>query len=194
PQLSLPSLPSSFITVKKHLPKEQVHFVLGNLGTTLYNEDRYPMAVLDAILSGQGGRLFINLRDKKGLAYALTFVHREGIEPGIWAVYMATSPDKLDEALKGVKEEIRRLREKGVEDEEIERAKQYIIGNFVIGLQTNTQQALSMALNERYGLGYNYDEIYQKRIKKVKKSEIIKVIQSYLHEKNCVLSLVGPVK
>jgi len=194
PQLSLPSLPSSFITVKKHLPKEQVHFVLGNLGTTLYNEDRYPMAVLDAILSGQGGRLFINLRDKKGLAYALTFVHREGIEPGIWAVYMATSPDKLDEALKGVKEEIRRLREKGVEDEEIERAKQYIIGNFVIGLQTNTQQALSMALNERYGLGYNYDEIYQKRIKKVKKSEIIKVIQSYLHEENCVLSLVGPVK
>jgi len=194
PQSSLPSLPSSFITVKKHLPKEQVHFVLGSLGTTLYNEDKYPMAVLDAILSGQGGRLFINLRDKKGLAYALTFVHREGIEPGVWAVYMATSPDKLDEAIKGVKEEIRRLREKGIEEEEIERAKQYILGNFVIGLQTNTQQALSMALNERYGLGYNYDEIYQQKIKKVKKSDIIKVIRSYLHEENCVLSLVGPVK
>ena len=189
-----PLPPSQDVIVKKYLPKEQVHFVLGNLSTTLYSQDRYAMAVLDALLSGQGGRLFINLRDKKGLAYALSFVHREGIEPGIWGIYMATSPDTLKKAIDGVKNELEKLIKDGIKKEEVENAKEYVLGQFLIGLQTNSQQAISMALNERYGLGYNYDELYIENIKKVTKEDIIKVIKKYLAKKGYVLSLIGPIK
>jgi len=194
PHPPLPVAPKAPEFTKEVLPKEQVHFVLGSLGTTMYARDKFALAVLDAILSGQGGRLFINLRDKKGLAYALTFVHREGIEPGMWAVYMATSPQKLNEAIEGVKEELRKIIQNGISKTELNRAKEYVLGNFVIGLQTNSQQAMSMALNERYGLGYNYDEVYQKEIKKVTTQEIIKVIKTYLAQEGYVLSLVGPIE
>ncbi|MCD6320244.1 MAG: insulinase family protein [Candidatus Desulfofervidaceae bacterium] len=193
-QPPLPTAPNVPVSTKKILPKEQVHFVLGSLGTTMYAKDKLALAVLDAILSGQGGRLFINLRDKKGLAYALTFVHREGIEPGMWAVYMATSPQKLNEAIEGVKEELRKIIKDGISKAELNRAKEYVLGNFVIGLQTNGQQAMSMALNELYGLGYNYDEVYQEKIKKVTTQDIIKAIRTYLAQEGYVLSLVGPVE
>lgn len=194
PNPPLPVAPKVPKSTKKILSKEQVHFVLGGLGTTIYAKDKFAMAVLDAMLSGQGGRLFINLRDKKGLAYALTFVHREGIEPGMWAVYMATSPQKLHYAIEGVKEELRKITQDSISEAELNRAKEYVLGNFVIGLQTNSQQAMSMALNESYGLGYNYDEVYQEEIKKVTMQDIIKVVKTYLAQAGYVLSLVGPVE
>ncbi len=181
------------VVIKKELNKEQVHFVLGNLGTTIYSEDKYALTLLDAILSGQGGRLFIELRDKMGLAYALTFLHREGMDTGMWGVYMATSKERLKEAITSVQTELKRLLQKGITQEELKRAKEYVLGNFVIGLQTNSQQALSMALNERYGLGYNYDEVYQQKIKAVTVKEVNAVIQRYITPDAYVLTLVGRV-
>jgi len=188
-----PQAVSKPIVVKKELNKEQVHFVLGNLGTTIYSDDKYALTLLDAALSGQGGRLFIELRDKMGLAYALTFLHREGMDTGMWGVYMATSKGHLKEAITGVQNELKRLLQKGITQQELKRAKEYVLGNFVIGLQTNSQQAISMALNERYGLGYNYDEVYQKKIEAVTVKDVNAVIKRYITPDTYILTLVGPV-
>ena len=178
--------------VKQKIEKAQVHFVLGNLGTTIYKEDRFPLAIIDALLSGQGGRLFIPLRDVQGLAYSVSFLQREGIEEGNWCVYMATSPENLKRAIDGVIKILDKLKQ-GITDDELESAKRYIIGNFLISLQTNGQQSLSMALNERYGLGYDYDEEYIKNIEKVTKEEVIKTAKKYLTTNGYVLSIVGPI-
>jgi zinc protease len=72
--------------------KEQAHFVLGFLGATLRDEDRYPLEVLEAALSSQGGRLFYQLRDKESLAYALAFIARPNLDRGYIGVYMGTHP------------------------------------------------------------------------------------------------------
>src|SRR4030065_857264 len=76
--------------------KEQAHFVLGFLGTTLRDKDHYALEVLDAALSGQGGRLFYQLRDKESLAYAFAFMASGNPDSGFIGVYMGTHPDKLD--------------------------------------------------------------------------------------------------
>src|SRR3989337_2702503 len=76
--------------------KQQTHIALGFIGTTITSEAKYPLTVLSEILSSQGGRLFVELRDKESLAYALSAFSREGIEPGTFAVYMGTAPEKKD--------------------------------------------------------------------------------------------------
>ncbi|MGH9391500.1 MAG: M16 family metallopeptidase, partial [Vicinamibacteria bacterium] len=71
-----------------HRTREQAHLVLGFPGTTVRSDDRFALEVLNTILSGQGGRLFIELRDKQSLAYSVTSLSVEGYDPGYFAVYM----------------------------------------------------------------------------------------------------------
>jgi zinc protease len=82
--------------------KKQAHLVVGYPGTHLFDKDRYAVEVLASLLSGQGGRLFLELRDRQGLAYQVGAYSQEGIEPGYFAVYIATSPEKIGAALQGI--------------------------------------------------------------------------------------------
>src|SRR5215475_5731226 len=109
--------------------------VVGFPGLTIDDPDRFPLEVLSTILSGQGGRLFVELRDKKGLAYRISAFSLEGVDPGYFAVYMATSPENLDVAVTGSQEELAKIREKSVTKQELERAKKYLVGTHEISLQ-----------------------------------------------------------
>ena len=121
--------------------KEQAHFVLGFLGPTIRSKDRYAIEVLDAALSGMGGRLFYELRDKESLAYSLAFIGNVNLDPGYICVYMGTHPDKLERAIESVLRELKKVKDEGLTLDEVERAKRYLIGNFEIGLQTNGAKA-----------------------------------------------------
>lgn len=105
---------------------------------------------MSEVLSGQGGRLFIELRDRKSLAYTVSAFSREAVDPGLIAGYIATAPEKKDEAIKGLLEEFRKLRVEPVREEELARAKSSIIGNYEIGLQSVSSQAADMANNELF--------------------------------------------
>jgi zinc protease len=172
--------------------KEQAHFVLGFLGPTLHHRDRYALEVLDAALSGQGGRLFYELRDQESLAYALTFMANPNVDPGFIAVYMGTHPDKLEKAIQGVLRILKDVRDDGLTGEEVERAKRYLIGNFEIGLQTNGAQASQMSLDELYGLGFDHTEKYAKAIERVSKEDVQRVAREYLHLDAYRLAVLRP--
>jgi zinc protease len=192
PQIPSP-LPLGMVkTVSVVKPREQVHIVLGFLGATLSHEDRYALTLTNAILSGMGGRLFTNLRDKQSLAYSVTSFLRLGLDPGCFAVYMATSPDKYNQAVEGIKEELRRLTQEPVSQEELSRTKRYLIGNHEIDLQTNSDQAFDLAHNERYGLGYDFSEQYIKGIEAVTADDVLKMAQKYIQLDKYVLVTVGP--
>ena len=66
--------------------KNQAHVVYGFLALTIADPDLPALDVLTQILSGQGGRLFLELRDKQSLAYSVTAFDLEGVDPGIWGV------------------------------------------------------------------------------------------------------------
>lgn len=182
-----PPKPLTIMTRKKKL---QSHIVYGFLGTTFTRPDRYALEVLNYVLAGQGGRLFIELRDKQGLAYTVSSSSHEGIEPGYFMVYMATDPGKLNTALAGIREELEKIRNHPVSEEEMERAKRFIIGNYYLDLQKNNTVASLIAFNEIYSLGR--DELFRftDKIERVTREDILRVAKKYLRPEASVLSVV----
>ncbi len=180
-----------FLNIKKDI--RQVHIVLGFPGTTITSPERYSAEVLNAILAGQGGRLFTELRDKESLAYSLTSFLGLGLDYGSFAFYIGCAPEKRDKAIKALWREIYKVSNVTVDEQELERAKRWIIGNHEIGLQTNGAQALDMALNELYGLGYNFDSRYVQEINKVSAEAVRKTAQRIFKPEHYVLVKVGPL-
>ena len=190
PSMPLPLQNTKRIEVTKK--KEQAHFVLGFMGTTFHQKDRYAMEVLEATLSGQGGRLFSELRDKESLAYAVHFMAYPNLDPGFLGIYMGTHPDKLEKAIRRVLEELKKVKEEGFTEDEVARAKNYLIGNFEIGLQTNGAQAGQISFDELYGLGYDHFKNYPREIERVSKEEVQKVVEKYIALDTYALAIIRP--
>lgn len=172
--------------------KQQTHIALGFLGTTITSEAKYPLSVLTEILSSQGGRLFIELRDKESLAYALSVFSREGVEPGVFAVYIGTAPDKKNKAINGILRELKKVVTEKVTDQELKRAKSALIGGYEMSLQENMAQASDMANNELLGLGFDEYKRYPGKIEAVTEDDILKIAQRYIDLDAYTLSVVGP--
>ena len=160
--------------------KEQLHIALGFLGTTLHDQDRFPLEVLEAALGRQGGRFFTQLRDKEGLAYVTAFFVRSDLDPGYLGVYLATSPPKAEQAFQGIERILREVRDKGISQAELEQAKAYLIGNYAIDLQGPLAMASTMAFDERYGLGGDFYQRYPREIEQVTSADVLRVAQRYI--------------
>jgi zinc protease len=185
-----PLIAPRILTLKRE--KQQVHMVLGFPGATFNSPERYALEAMNAVLSGQGGRLFIDLRDRESLAYSVTSFPGLGLDCGSFAFYIACAPEKKDRALKGLWREIYRVTREPVTDDEIERAKKWLIGTHEIGLQTNRAQAMDMALNELYGLGYNFASEYVRKIDGVTAEQVLSVAKKLMNSEEYVLVRVGP--
>lgn len=183
--------PTAIRRAHKAVEKQQAHLVLGFQSVTLTDPDRYPLKVLDAILSRQGGRLFYELREKRALSYSVTAFAVEGIAPGVFGVYVGTDPSKVDEVVTAVWDELRRVRDEPVSPAELEQAKKYLIGSYEISLQSNASQAEEMAFNELYGLGYDNGRRYLAAIHKVTASDLQRVARTYFDENAYTLVTVG---
>jgi zinc protease len=178
--------------VETHRDREQAHLVLGFQGVDLFSEDRWTLEVMAAILSGQGGRLFYELRDRQSLAYSVAAFNVVGLDAGYFAHYIATSPEKVDEAVAGIEREIRRLQEEPVTSEELERAQRYLVGQRAISAQRTSNRAAFLAFDEAYGLGYDHHMRYADRILQVTPEDIQRVASRYLDLDEGVLSIVRP--
>ena len=172
--------------------KLQAHILLGARGTSLGNRDRYVLDVLETVLSSQGGRLFMELRDRQSLAYTVTAFNTPAYEPGAFAVYIATQPENCHKAIEGIRKELQKIREKKVSPEELERAKNYLIGSQALTIQTNSSQAWLMALYQRYGLGYDDYLSYPDHIRKVTADQVRKAARKYLSPERLVEVAVVP--
>jgi zinc protease len=147
---------------------------------------------MSTILAGQGGRLFIELRDKQSLAYSITAFSLEGLDPGYVAVYMGTSPDKVDQALGGIMAELKRMADEPVSPKELERAQRYLVGSHEIGLQKMGARAATLAFNEVYGMGYAEHARYGDRILGVTAEDVQRIARKYLTLDRYTLAIVGP--
>lgn len=154
------------------LDKAQSHLVVGYAGARVTDGWRRALEVLQTVLGGQSGRLFLELRDRRSLAYSVSAVLREGVDPGSFAVYLGTSPEKVDEAIEAVHQELGRVREERITAVELERAKEHLIGTHAIGLQRNGARAGVIALDTCYGLGPDAWSRYAEEIAAVSLEEV----------------------
>jgi len=171
--------------------RAQAHLITGVRGLTLHDDDRFALELLVATLSGQGGRLFLELRDKQSLCYSVAGYAVDGLEPGSFAVYMGTSPDKVDRALEGIDRIWQALVNEGLTEGEVARAKRYLQGSHAIGLQRTGARATSMTLNELYGLGHLHHVEHQRRLAAVTVDDVRRVAQRVLTRAR-VTAVVGP--
>lgn len=178
--------------LKKTLAKQQTHVVLGFLGLTMKDPRRRTQELLSTVLSGQGGRLFVELRDKRSMAYSVTGVAAEGVDPGYFAVYIATSPEKADLAVEGIKEELRRIREEPISALELERAQQHLIGTHAIGLQRNSSRAALLGLDYLYGVGDENFSHYAEQVMAVTREKVQQLAQALIDFERCATAVVGP--
>lgn len=170
----------------------QCHLVLGYLGLTLQEDARYALEVLTTILSGQGGRLFLELRDKQSLAYSVTAFNVEGLEPGYAAFYGATSPDKVEQLRDGMLHEIARCCNAEPAASELDRAREYLLGTHDIGLQKRAALCSTMVYDELFGLGHDDHTNYAKRVQAVTAKDVRTVAERIFQPERHVISVVGP--
>jgi zinc protease len=155
--------------------RAQAHLVIGFRGLSVRDDDRFALEVIAQILAGQGGRLFLELRDRRGLAYAVTATNAEGLAPGTFSVYVATAPERLDLARSGLLSELERLLDRPPEEAELERARRYLIGNAAIEEQRCAVHAAHVSLDALYGLGPDASRRYAERIAAVGKDDVLRV-------------------
>ena len=177
--------------VEKRLGREQVHIIVGGLGSTIIGSDRDAIRLMHTLLGGQSGRLFIELREKQSLAYTVSPIGFEGVERGYQGVYIACSPDKEKRAIDGIHAVLKKLAEKGPTSPEMARAKEYYLGRRAMDLQSDSSLASYYGLEGVYGLEPPGEAQIRKRIESVTSKQVQEVCRKYLVDANLVTSVVG---
>lgn len=173
------------------MKKEQTHVMWGHPGLSLNDPRRYALHVLQTVLAGQGGRLFIELRDKKSLAYSVSPVRMDGLGAGYFGAYIACSPEKVGAALEGIQDEFARLMEHPPTEDEIDRARRQLVGRSSIDLQRNGSVASAIAFDEVYGLDSEESLNPARRYADVSSKDLLSLARD-LFTKPKVISIVGP--
>ena len=173
----------------------QAQIIQGWMFPTINSEEYPAILLLNTILgaSGLSSRLFVELRDKKGLAYVVRSMYETFNKSACFSVYIATEPKNIKTSLQGFKIELDKIKNEIMQEEELENAKNNLIGKRDFFTETNLQQASLMGYHEDKGLGYNFEKELIERIKKVTVKEIQEIADKYIKEPS-VLTVLAPKK
>ena len=115
---------------------EQTHFCLGTSAYTKGEKERFALSILNNVLGGNmSSRLFQEIREKRGLAYSVGSYSRSYQDGGHFCVYGGTSPDRFEEVLDLTRIEFEKIRQEGISDDELSKAKTQVRGALVLGLE-----------------------------------------------------------
>lgn len=147
----------------------------------VYNEkDMATLKVINAILGeGMSSRLFQNLRDEKGLAYTVGSTVLQNILDGVFVAYIGTNNQSVNVAKQGMLNEIAALRSGYVSQKELQEAKDKILGNIIISIETNMDDASLLGYWGVSGRDINYLEKYKKQISEVSQTDILEFANKY---------------
>lgn len=170
--------------------KEQSHVIVGWQGLNITDHDRYVLHVIQAIMAGQGGRLFVELRDKNSLAYSVSPIRMESLECGYFGGYIACSPDKVEKAISMFHQEFQKICKTVVPPAELERAQRYLIGQNDIGLQRKSALCNTIAFDDFYGNDFN-ESLHIDKVYNSITSDDVKRVAERLFSQPHITSIVG---
>jgi len=179
-------------TVESRRDKAQGVIMVGFRGASLSSPDRYALELIDEASSDLGSRFFIRIREKMGLAYYVGASQMQGLVPGLFAFYLGTDPQKIERVKTEFLDEIHKLATEGLTPEELQRAKKKLIGQQEIANQSNDAFGYHCALDELYGLGFNYYKQLEHDVNAVTLEDIKKVAAKYFRHQPYVLATVRP--
>jgi zinc protease len=163
-------------------PAHQAQIFVGYLGPALMDPLYPALRVLGATLGGgMAGRLFVELRDRRGLAYStgvISLPFRTG--PAFFVAFLGTAPASAAAAEAGVLRELERARATAATADELARAKAYVRGQLSMDRRTNARQAWYLAFFEVVGAGWDFPERYARAIEAVTAEDVSRAAERYL--------------
>jgi zinc protease len=150
--------------------------------------DWIPLRLLQDVVSGLAGTFFAELRGRRSLAYTVFAGESSRELAGAFVGYIASEASKEKEARQGLLEEMQRLAEDGIREEDVARARSYLAGSMKIRLQTNSAIARDIAQNLLYGLGTDFTDRFLARVRTLQAEDLRAVAKKYLTGHNWVMA------
>lgn len=181
PQLDLPPVVVQPQSATTQQDTQQAIVMLGYLAAAAQEEDYIPLKLLSTYLgSGLSSRLFVELREKRGLAYDVSAFYPTRVDTSHFVTYIGTAPENAAIALEGLHTEVARLHETLLTPDELQAAKNKLLGQYALGKQTNGQIAQIFGWYELLNLGVLYDQQFQQQVAEVTAEEIQQAVQRHL--------------
>ncbi|TMB65787.1 MAG: insulinase family protein [Deltaproteobacteria bacterium] len=192
----VPSVIGSSQVIRVNKDLTQANIMMGHEGVPRNHPDYYAIQVMNYILGGGGfsSRAMDSIRNERGLAYSVYSHFGAEKSHGTFVFVMQTKNDTAEEAIRIAREEIRRMREQPVTDQELDDAKNYLTGSFPLRLDTNHKVASFLAQVEFFRLGLDYPDRYADLIRKVTREDVQRVAKAYLHPEKLITVVVGNQK
>jgi predicted Zn-dependent peptidase len=162
-------------------PAQQAQVVVGFLGPAVGDPDYAAVKILTSVLGGgMGSRLFTELRDKRGLAYAVGALNPSRRGPSAVMAYLGTAPENVEAVETAMVQELERLRTAPPGPEELARAKARVLGGLALDRRTNARHAWYLAFFELVGLGWDFPEHHALAVERVTATDIAAAARRWL--------------
>lgn len=173
---------------------EQMHVALGAIGYDEANKDKYPLSLLSVVLGGNmSSRLFNEVREKRGLAYSIGCSSRTLHDSGVFLVRAGVDNTKIEEALAVILREFKKVSKSGVTQSEFVRAKDYLLGQLLLGMEDTMEHMLwigeGMIARDKTKTLMSV----VKEFENIKIDDLKRVARDILKQERFKLAVVGPV-
>ncbi|HEY7468394.1 MAG TPA: pitrilysin family protein [Acidimicrobiia bacterium] len=180
-------------TVKiTHRDTEQAHLVIGGKGFTRSDERRWAFEVLNHVMgAGMSSRLFREIREERGLAYAVYGFKMAYADAGAWGVYVGTTPSQVDTTMEVIRDELAKVVAEGITAEELERAQGSMRGGLALALEDPNSRMVRLGRDELAGMPHlSVDE----RLAKLEAVTLddVKTVATDLYTGQRMIGAVGP--
>ncbi len=192
PKQKAPTLHAPFVLKQKRT--QQAHLYLGSPARPIADPTRFAWYVLNTILGGgMSSRLFQNIRERQGLAYAVMsdlMVYRD---TGCLAIYAGTSADTLTQVIRSIMEEFRDLKTNLVSTEELRRAKEHLKGSLILSLESTNSRMTNLARQQIFfGQFFSMDELLA-AIEAVTSEQVLELARESFVPDQLSLTVLGKV-
>ena len=177
--------------IKKYANQAQI--IQGWIVPTIGSPE-YPVLMLMNVILGASGlssRLFLELREKKGLAYTVRTSYETHKKSAVFSIYIGTEPSNIKTSIAGFKEEIEKIKTIPVSETELKNAVNNLIGKQQFVTETNSQQANMMAYYSIMGKPFEYQKTVVEMLHKVTPDDILSCANKYFTD-DYVLSIIKP--
>ena len=180
------------IALRNKKALEQVHLCLGVPSYPLPHEERYACYVLNTLLGGgMSSRLFQNIRERQGLAYAVFSELNPYHDTGCLSIYAGTSLESARKVVESIVAEFRDLKQNAVVDEELRRAKDHLKGSLMLSLESTASRMSNLARQEMYfGKFFTLDELVES-IELVTAADVQRIAQTFFDPKQIAVTVLG---
>ena len=173
---------------------EQVQLVAGFDGIDVFDESVYPLMVFNNVFgSGMSSRLFQNIREKYGLVYSIGAGHSAYLDTGTFDILAATTPENLERVAELIEYEIKRIKSNPISDDEIERAKVQLKGNYILSGESMSTRMQAMGRSVLLDKPLRDREYVLNAISDVNRESISDIINTVLDEKTMSVVAAGPI-